>query len=101
LDKSLKKIKDEINKTNFIESSQDKAMILISCSGRKEVLGEEYNKECENVFKFDKEKKSSSNKFLAGFSSFGEFIPIVDEKGNRKNIFNNMTMVLAILTGGK
>lgn len=68
------------------------AALIISCSGRKAILG----KHIEN------EVSALTDAFpcglpLAGFPSFGEFCPQWNGQGYGRNLFHNMTYVLLMI----
>ncbi len=68
------------------------AALIVSCSGRKQLLGNQ----------IEHEVKALSQAFphglpMAGFPSFGEIGPLRDEHGYTRNLFHNMTYVLLLI----
>ncbi|OMH39553.1 FIST signal transduction protein [Motiliproteus sp. MSK22-1] len=68
------------------------AVLVVSCAGRKWLLGEQIEKEVTELV-----QGSWSNLPLAGFPSFGEIAPIPSKGGYSENLFHNMTYVLLLL----
>jgi len=68
------------------------AAIIISCAGRKQLLGNKNNVEITAL-------DSSVNKpnAIAGFPSFGEISPMKTDQGYTQSLFHNMTYVLFAL----
>lgn len=69
-----------------------KAAIVISCGGRKQMLGP----------RIEHEISALSSRFgdrlpLVGFPSFGEIAPHKNQQGYTRNLFHNMTYVLLLL----
>ncbi|MCB1192235.1 MAG: FIST C-terminal domain-containing protein [Leptospiraceae bacterium] len=68
------------------------AALIVSCAGRKWILGD----------KIEHEVKALTKEFgfslpLAGFPSFGEIGPLWQEHGYSRNLFHNMTYVLMLI----
>ncbi len=71
---------------------QPAAAIIVSCSGRKWVLGDDIKYEISSLSdNFD------SPLPIVGFPSFGEIGPLKTESGYTRNLFHNMTYVLLLI----
>ncbi|MBV8465265.1 MAG: FIST C-terminal domain-containing protein [Burkholderiales bacterium] len=71
---------------------EPKAAIIVSCAGRKWLLGGQ----------IEHEVKALSDRFpaglpIVGFPSFGEIGPLRNETGYTRNLFHNMTYVLLLV----
>ncbi|ARU57202.1 FIST domain-containing signal transduction protein [Oleiphilus messinensis] len=69
-----------------------KAGIIISCAGRKWLLGEQIQDEIKPV-----NEKFGAGFPIAGFPSFGEIGPIKTGSGYSRPLFHNMTYVLVLI----
>jgi hypothetical protein len=65
------------------------AAIIISCAGRKQLLGNKNNVEITALTSAEKRPEA-----IAGFPSLGEISPIKTEHGYSQSLFHNMTYVL-------
>ena len=63
--------------------------IVVSCAGRKHLLG---NKNSFEISELSKSKKMPEA--IAGFPSFGEISPVKTDAGYSKSLFHNMTYVV-------
>ncbi|MCP5161565.1 MAG: FIST C-terminal domain-containing protein [Hahellaceae bacterium] len=82
----------QIAKRHKEHGFEPSAAIIISCAGRKSLLGEDVNHEI----------KALSEQFgitfpIVGFPSFGEIGPLKNAEGYTRNLFHNMTYVLLLL----
>jgi len=68
---------------------QPAAAIIISCAGRKQLLGNKNNVEISALASAEKIPEA-----IAGFPSLGEISPIKTEQGYSQSLFHNMTYVL-------
>ncbi len=68
------------------------AGIIVSCAGRKRVLGGGVANEVEDIVKY-----APTLQGLVGFPSFGEFGPLKEENGYSRALFHNMTYILLLL----
>ncbi len=68
------------------------AGIIVSCAGRKGVLGGEVGHEVTAVT-----ERFGDSLALAGFPSFGEMGPLKNPSGYTRNLFHNMTYVLLLI----
>ncbi len=68
------------------------AALVVSCFGRKTVLGDAVTTEATRLL-----ERIPSLQALAGYPSFGEFAPIQRDKRLISNHFHNMTYVLILL----
>ncbi len=72
-----------------IGSQSPKGAIVISCAGRKKLLGPRSVEEIEAISSYFPKDLP-----LAGFPSFGEFAPLIQKNGKSYNLYHNMTIVL-------
>jgi hypothetical protein len=73
------------------------AALIITCAGRKKVLGSKIKFEVEEIV-----KACPSLAALAGFPSFGEFGPVKEAAGGySRPLFHNMTYILLLIGDGK
>jgi hypothetical protein len=86
--KDVKDIAKHINKFNFTPI----AALIVSCAGRKRVLGNDIKEEVKELL-----RGNNSIKALAGFPSFGEFGPVKNSDGYSKTLFHNMTFILLLI----
>jgi len=79
-----------------IANSQFKpqAAIIISCAGRKAVLGSAIQQEIQKL-----RENVPSLQALAGFPSFGEYAPFHRAQHYSPTLFHNMTYVVLLLAG--
>ena len=71
---------------------EPKAAIIVSCGGRKHMLGPRIEHEVSALSAaFPKQLP------LVGFPSFGEIAPLKNDTGYTRNLFHNMTYVLLLL----
>ncbi|RZU38173.1 hypothetical protein EV700_2751 [Fluviicoccus keumensis] len=70
---------------------QPVAALIISCAGRKSLLGSAVQREVEAV------KRCLPGLPLAGFPSLGEIAPLRRSGGYSPNLFHNMTYVLLLI----
>jgi len=68
------------------------AAVIVSCAGRKWLLGDRIEKEVTELA-----EGAWADLPLAGFPSFGEIAPIPGKSGYSENLFHNMTYVLLLL----
>ncbi|MCW8887329.1 MAG: FIST C-terminal domain-containing protein [Motiliproteus sp.] len=68
------------------------AALIVSCAGRKWLLGDKVEKEVTEIVSGDWVDLP-----LAGFPSFGEIAPLPIDDGYSDNLFHNMTYVLLLL----
>ena len=68
------------------------AALIISCSGRKKVAGDDIWKEAEII-----SQSSPSLKALAGYPSFGEYGPAEHGNENPLTLFHNMTCIILFI----
>lgn len=68
------------------------AALVISCSGRKAVLGSQIGQEVSALT-----DAFAPGLPLAGFPSLGEIAPLQGAKGYTRNLFHNMTYVLLLI----
>ncbi len=68
------------------------AALVISCSGRKVLLGEQIKHETSALT-----EAFAPDLPLAGFTSFGEIAPLRRADGYTRNLFHNMTYVLLVI----
>ena len=68
------------------------AALVISCSGRKALLGGHIGHETEAL-----KSAFPLGLPLAGFASFGEFAPLSRDGGYTRNLFHNMSYVLLMI----
>lgn len=73
-----------------------RAGLIVSCSGRKEMLGSRIEQDVRAIA-----EATSPEISLAGFASFGEFGPAAGLDGERSPQFFNMACVLLLLGGGE
>nr|WP_294249201.1 FIST C-terminal domain-containing protein [Propionivibrio sp.] len=71
------------------------AALVISCSGRKVLLGEQIKHETSALT-----EAFAPDLPLAGFTSFGEIAPLRRADGYTRNLFHNMTYVLLVIERG-
>jgi len=72
------------------------AALIITCAGRKKVLGPKIKFEVDEIV-----KACPSLAALAGFPSFGEFGPIKEADGYSRPLFHNMTYILLLIGEAK
>lgn len=68
------------------------AGLVVSCAGRKKVLGDDLKVEVQEIL-----KGCPTLTALSGFPSFGEFGPIKEGDGYSRALFHNMTCILLLL----
>jgi len=68
------------------------AALIVSCAGRKQVLGNRNEPEVEALL-----NRKNSPGAIAGFPSFGEFGPIKSSTGYSRSLFHNMTYILLLI----
>jgi len=73
-------------------SFEPKAAIIVSCGGRKHMLGQHIEHEVSALA-----EAFPKNLPLVGFPSFGEIAPLKGSSGYTRNLFHNMTYVLLLL----
>lgn len=83
---------DEIARRSAQTSFQPKAALIVSCGGRKQMLGPQTGNEISRLTGAFSERLP-----LAGFPSFGEIAPLKGPAGYTRNLFHNMTYVLLLL----
>lgn len=71
---------------------QPVAALMVSCAGRKKVLGGIIDNEVRDIV-----QKCPSIEAVAGFPSFGEFGPVKSAGGFSKALFHNMTYILLVI----
>lgn len=71
------------------------AALMISCAGRKRVLGPQLSEEVNAL-----RKACPDLSAIAGLSSFGEFGPLTIPDGYTRSLFHNMTCVILVLGEG-
>jgi len=81
----VKSVADGLDQLPF----QPLAAIIISCAGRKHLLG---NKNKQEISELSKAKKIPEA--ISGFPSLGEISPIKTDKGYSEPLFHNMTYVV-------
>ncbi|HEX7670904.1 MAG TPA: FIST N-terminal domain-containing protein [Polyangiaceae bacterium] len=69
------------------------AGIIVSCAGRKQLLGGKIRHEVEALLG----ARWAEQPAIAGYPSFGEFGPVPTPNGYSRNLFHNMTYVLLLL----
>ncbi len=84
----VRRVADSLAELSFTPS----AAILVSCAGRKRVLGEDLALETQAIL-----AACPSLQALAGYPSFGEFAPLRVDGGLSAPLFHNMTLVLLLL----
>ncbi|MFO1391154.1 MAG: FIST C-terminal domain-containing protein [Agitococcus sp.] len=67
------------------------AAIVVSCAGRKSLLGAQLNHEVDAV------KQHFNSLPMIGFPSLGEIGPLKNQNGQDINLFHNMTYVLLLI----
>ncbi len=65
------------------------AALIVSCTGRKRVLGNKIERKIEDIF-----GKIPTLTAIAGFPSFGEFGPVPTAQGYSQTMFHNMTLII-------
>ncbi len=83
---------DEIAARAARAAFQPKAALIVSCGGRKQMLGPQIGNEITSLTGAFAERLP-----LAGFPSFGEIAPLKGPAGYTRNLFHNMTYVLLLL----
>lgn len=83
---------DEIAARAARAAFQPKAALIVSCGGRKQMLGPQIGNEISRLTGAFAERLP-----LAGFPSFGEIAPLQGPAGYTRNLFHNMTYVLLLL----
>ena len=68
------------------------AALIVSCAGRKQVLGNKNEPEVDALL-----NKKNTPDAIAGFPSFGEFGPLKRADGYSRSLFHNMTYILLLL----
>ena len=71
---------------------QPSAALIVSCAGRKWLLGDRIQEEVSELV-----KGGCADVPIAGFPSFGEIAPLPQGSGYSDNLFHNMTYVLLLL----
>ena len=71
---------------------QPKAAVIVSCGGRKQLLGDKIHHETAAL-----NAAFADQLPLVGFPSFGEIGPLQSADGYSRNLFHNMTYVLLLL----
>ena len=71
-------------------SSGNSLAILVSCVGRKIVMGDDVDEEVDAV-----KDELSQNTVIAGFYSYGEICPF--NKNNNKPLLHNQTMTITLI----
>ena len=84
----MKAIGDSLSASSF----DPVAALMISCAGRKKVLGESIETEVREIV-----RGCPSLRALAGFPSYGEFGPLKTEDGYTQALFHNMTFILLLI----
>lgn len=69
------------------------AGIIVSCAGRKQLLGGRIWHEVEALLG----ARWAGQPAIAGYASFGEFGPVPTPSGYSRNLFHNMTYILLLL----
>ncbi len=87
----VSRIADEVGAATF----QPEAALIVSCSGRKHLLGNRIEHEAKEIVDARGGKIA-----LAGFPSFGEIGPVKAEGRYSETFFHNMTYVLLLLGQG-
>lgn len=75
------------------QAKSPKGALVISCAGRKKLLGPRIHEEIEAISGVFKEGLP-----LVGFPSFGELAPYVQRDGKYYNLYHNMTVVLLTIS---
>ena len=84
------KIAQTVHRSEFVPS----AALIVSCAGRKSLLGGQIDFEVEAV------RDACAQPIpMVGFSSFGEIGPLRHQGHYTRNLFHNMTYVLVLLGG--
>lgn len=83
---------DDIAKRVAQAAWQPKAALIVSCGGRKQMLGPQISHEISSLT-----EAFATGLPLAGFPSFGEIAPLKGPKGFTRNLFHNMTYVVLLL----
>ncbi len=73
-------------------SFEPTAALVVSCAGRKWVLGDAIEREVSDLV-----QGTSSLTALAGFPSYGEFGPVKGTNGYSKTSYHNMTFILVVM----
>ncbi len=81
-------IAQQIHNKNF----DPVAALVVSCAGRKWLLGTDIEKEAQALT-----EHLGDSLPIAGFPSFGEISPLRTEQGYSRNLFHNMTYVLTVI----
>jgi len=68
------------------------AGLVITCAGRKKVLGSKINFEVEEIV-----NACPTLEGLVGYPSFGEFGPVKEKNGYSRPLFHNMTYILLLI----
>ncbi|QDQ27730.1 hypothetical protein FNU76_15990 [Chitinimonas arctica] len=71
---------------------QPVAGLIVSCTGRKQMLGSDIRRETELL-----SEAFPDGLALAGYPSFGEIGPLREGQGYTRNLFHNMTYVLLLI----
>jgi hypothetical protein len=83
----VQRIVEEIDTEDFVPS----AALIVSCAGRKWLLGGQIEFEVRTLA-----QRFGGNLPIAGFPSFGEIGPLWHEGKYTRNLFHNMTYVLLL-----
>jgi len=84
---------DDIAQRVIQSNRQPQAALIVSCGGRKSILGDSIRLETENLC-----TRLPSLQGLAGYPSSGEFAPMRGQSGYTPTCFHNMTYVLLLLS---
>ena len=77
-------------------SGNPQAALMVSCAGRKRVLGNQVAEEVAAI-----RRACPAITALAGLASFGEFGPLNTPEGYTRSLFHNMTCFLLVLREGE
>ena len=72
------------------------AGLIVSCAGRKKVLGDKIDLEVKELI-----QGYPALTAIAGFPSFGEFGPVKEGDGYSRPLFHNMTYILLLIGPGQ
>ncbi|MBN2161475.1 MAG: FIST C-terminal domain-containing protein [Pontiellaceae bacterium] len=85
---NFRQLAGSIKNLNFVPS----AALLVSCAGRKRVLGESIREEVELL-----KKQNPEIQAIAGYPSYGEFGPIRQNGSYSATLFHNMTCIMLLI----
>jgi hypothetical protein len=78
-------------------SFEPRAALVVSCAGRKQLLGGSIEHEVAAVRQALSQPSGGQPVGIAGYPSFGEFAPLRCAGGYTRNLFHNMTYALLLL----